>query len=94
MSDGENDNFSGEISIDDAERKLPEDVFSEISKVEGQRWGAALIARPPAQKRFQSCLRQGRCDLYTSLTMSDILVPPGDEIAAAYLPRSSARPLR
>jgi hypothetical protein len=40
MRDGENDNFSGELSIDDAERKLPEDVFSEISKVEGPALGS------------------------------------------------------
>jgi hypothetical protein len=34
MSDGENDNFSRELSIDDAEGKLPEDVFSKISEVD------------------------------------------------------------
>jgi hypothetical protein len=50
MSDREDNNFVRKILIDDAERELPEDVFSEILEVEGQRWGAALILSTACSK--------------------------------------------
>jgi len=63
MSDRENYNFRREIPIDDTERKLPEDVFSEIPKVD----------RPPLgsfSDSFNRLLKGGfevdRCALYTT----------------------------
>jgi hypothetical protein len=50
MSDREYNNFVRKILIDDAERKLPEDVFSEIPEVKGQHWGTALTLSTACSK--------------------------------------------